>query len=108
MAANIAAIYIESFLYGLFFILSLTSIYLILKYDGDRSTTSPRPTILGRPMLLGTVLLFLIITIVSTMISVTSTCEGLTGTCTAFYINICAILPSLHLLPRRFRTSGIL
>jgi len=64
MAANIAAIYIESFLYGLFFILSMASIYLIMKYDGDKGTVSfRRPTsILKRPMLLGTILLFLIIT----------------------------------------------
>jgi len=63
MAANIAAIYVESFLYGLFFILSMASIYLILKYDGEKGTKSSRSTsILRRPMLLGTILLFFIIT----------------------------------------------
>ena len=64
MAANIAAIYIESFLYGLFFILSMASIYLILKYDGEKGTRPTSTMIFRRPMLLGTVLLFIIVTTV--------------------------------------------
>jgi hypothetical protein len=77
LAANIAALYIESFLYGIFFILSLTSIYLILKYDGDKDPTiSLRPiSILQKPILLGTIILFLIITTVGISVTSISNCS---------------------------------
>lgn len=68
LAANIAGLYVESFLYGLFFILSLTSIYLILKYNGDQGTTPRSNSPLRRPMLIGTILLFLVCTTVSTCV----------------------------------------
>ena len=77
LASNIAAIYVESFLYGLYFILSMASIYLILKHDGDRSTVSAAPTsIFRRPMLLGTILLFFIISTVCSYSLLLSTCKN--------------------------------
>ena len=73
LAVNIAAIYLDSFLYGIFFLLSLASIYLILRYNKDNGPTSFKPTsILRRPMLLGTILLFLIITAVSISFAVST------------------------------------
>ncbi|EGN93348.1 hypothetical protein SERLA73DRAFT_189558 [Serpula lacrymans var. lacrymans S7.3] len=64
LAANITEIYVQSFLYGLFFILSMISFYALSSHhQRNAGIIGPQPSIVfRRPMFLGTVLLFIVVT----------------------------------------------
>ncbi|EGN92090.1 hypothetical protein SERLA73DRAFT_79886 [Serpula lacrymans var. lacrymans S7.3] len=65
VSANLAAVCIESFLYGIFFVLSMSSVFLLIVRHRSQYTQYPaksRRSILTSPIFVGTILLFITVT----------------------------------------------